>query len=53
MIQDVRTLRRPSCDSDHYLLKTVITQKLVRAQQNSNTQKKNNGIGRTYKTRRN
>jgi len=40
MIQDVRTLRRPSCDSDHYLVKTVITQKLVRAQQSSNTQRK-------------
>jgi hypothetical protein len=37
MIQDVRTLRRPNCDSDHYLLKTVITQKLVRLQQNKNT----------------
>ena len=40
MIQDERTLRRPSCNSDHYLVKIVITQKLVRAQQNSNTQRK-------------
>jgi len=32
MIQDVRNLRRPNCDSDHYLVKTVITHKLVRAQ---------------------
>ena len=40
MIQDVRTLRRPSCDSHHYLVKTVITQKLVTVQQNSNTQRK-------------
>jgi hypothetical protein len=40
MIQDVRTLRRPNFDSDHYLLKTVITHKLVRVQQNSNTQRK-------------
>jgi len=40
MIQDVRNLRRPSYDSDHYLVKTMITQKLVRVQQNSNTQRK-------------
>jgi hypothetical protein len=40
MIQDVRTLQRPNCDSDHYLVKTVITQKLIRMQKNSNTQRK-------------
>jgi DNA-binding FrmR family transcriptional regulator len=40
MIQDVRTLRRPNCDSDHYLVKTMITQKLIRTQKNSNTQRK-------------
>jgi len=39
-IQDVRTLRRPNCDSDRYLVKTVITQKLIRMQKNSNTQRK-------------
>jgi hypothetical protein len=38
--QDVRTLRRPNCDSGHYLLKTVITQKLVRVQEHSKTQRK-------------
>jgi hypothetical protein len=36
----VRNLRRPNCDSDHYLLKSVITQKLVKVQQSSNTQRK-------------
>jgi hypothetical protein len=40
MIQDVRTLRRLNCDSDHYLLKIGITQKIVRVQQNSNIQRK-------------
>jgi hypothetical protein len=54
MIQGVRTLRRPSCDSDHYLVKTVITQKLVRALRNTVvTPEENNGTGRTYKTKRN
>jgi len=39
MIQDVRTLRRPTCNSDHYLVKTMITQKLIRMQKNSNKEK--------------
>jgi len=40
LIQDVRTLRRPKCDSDHFLAKTTIIQILVRAHQNNNIQRK-------------
>ena len=40
LIQDVRTLRRPNCDTDHFLVKITIIQKLVRAQQNNNIQRK-------------
>ena len=40
MIQDVRNLHRPNCNSDHFLVKILITQKLIRMQQNSNFQRK-------------
>jgi uncharacterized membrane-anchored protein YhcB (DUF1043 family) len=40
MIQDVRNLRRPNCDSDNFFVKIMIIQKLVRMQQNNNTQRK-------------
>jgi hypothetical protein len=40
MIQDFRTLHEPNCDSDHFLVNILITQKLVRTQRNNNTQRK-------------
>ena len=40
MIQNVRTLCRPNCDSDHFLMKILITQNLIRMQQNNNFQRK-------------
>jgi hypothetical protein len=40
MIQDVRNLRRPNCDSDHFLVKIMMMQTLIRMQQNNNTQRK-------------
>jgi hypothetical protein len=29
MVQDVKTVHGPNCESDYYLLKTVVKQKLV------------------------
>jgi hypothetical protein len=40
MIQDVRTLRKLNCDSDHFLMKVMIIRTLIRTQQNNNAQRK-------------
>jgi hypothetical protein len=32
MIQDVRTMRRPKCDSDHFMLKVKVKQRLITSQ---------------------
>jgi hypothetical protein len=28
-VQDIRTLQGPNCDSDHFLVKTIIKQRLI------------------------
>ena len=40
MVEDVRTMPGLNCDSDHFLVKTIIKQKLIRTQNNAVKQKK-------------
>ena len=40
MVEDVRTMRGLNCVSDHFLVRTVIKQKLIRTQNNAVKQKK-------------
>jgi len=40
VVEDVRTMRILNCDSDHFLVKTIIKQKLIRTQNNEVKQKK-------------
>jgi len=35
MITDVRTLRGPNCDSDHYLVRTKIRQRISKVKENT------------------
>ena len=40
VVEDVRTMRVWNCNSDHFLEKTIIKQKLIRIQNNADKQKK-------------
>jgi hypothetical protein len=40
VVEDVRTMRGLNCDSDNFLVKTIIKQKLIRTQNNAVKQKK-------------
>jgi len=40
VVENVRTMRRLNCDSDHFLVKTIIKQKLIRMQMKTIKQRK-------------
>jgi hypothetical protein len=42
MVEDVRTMRGLNCDSDHFLVKTIIKQRLIGTQNKAVMQKKRN-----------
>jgi hypothetical protein len=40
VVEDIRIMRGLNCDSDHFLVKTIINRKLIRTQNNTVKQKK-------------
>jgi branched-subunit amino acid permease len=44
VVEGVRTMRGLNCDSDHFLVKTIIKQKLIRTQNKAVKQKKWNKV---------
>ena len=51
MITDVRTLRGPNCDSEHYLVRTKIRQRISKVKESTYTwvEDPENGMLQNYK----
>jgi len=49
MITDVRTLRGPNCDSDHYLVRAKIRQRISKVKK-VHIEDQENGMLQNYKT---